>query len=283
MSEQSPWGVPPPSDPHPGYQPTGAGGWSGGPPSYGVPLGHGPQGPQPPRRRTGLVLAVVAAVLLVAAAFTITLVVVGNDGEGEPGQASSSDATSDPTTEPTSSSGTPETSAPTEPTGEPTDETTTRTPTADGDIVGEGYSYDLPAPGWRDASSEAKELAETIDTAIILGSSLDLSQSSIVVEALNSGFASSLEQLEAPWKRNLSSTDDATPVDIAETSIAGERAIGVRIDDRLNDAGDPIRQIAYLVLHEDRQYSIALSFPGSGDVTSQADFEEMLASWSWTN
>ena len=294
MSDQSPWGAPPPSNPYgnpsqpsqpaqPPYQPGGTGGWSGGPPSYGVPLQHGGQGPQGPRKkRTGLIVAVVAVVLLVAAAFTVTLVVVGNDGDDKaPDEASSSNPSSQPTaSDPTASD--PTASEPTEPTSEPTTQSSTP-PVAEGDIVGDGYAYDLPAAGWKDASSDAKKLADTIDSAVVLGASINLAQSSIIVEALSAGGAESLEDLEPLWKRNLSSTDNATPVDIADTTIDGERAIGVKIEDRLNNAGDPISQIAYLALHDGRQYSIGLSYPKSGDDVSVEDFKKMLASWTWAS
>jgi hypothetical protein len=294
VSDQSPWGAPPPSGPYggqaqppqPPYQPGGPGGWSGGPPSYGVPLHQGPQGPQGPKKRTGLIIGVVAVVLLVVAAFTVTLLVVGNgkDDDG-PDEASSSQPTSgDPTaSEPTPSdpTGSTDPADPADPTSDPTQ--SSAPPAGDGDIVGDGYSYDLPATGWKDASSEAKGLADTIDTAIILGASIDLSQSSIIVEALSAGGAESLEDLEPLWKRNLSSSDNATPVDIADSSIDGERAIGVRIEDRVNDAGDPITQVAYLALHDGRQYSIGLSFPKTGDDVSETDFKKMLDSWTWSS
>ncbi|MCW2816864.1 MAG: hypothetical protein JWN84_4319 [Nocardioides sp.] len=292
MSEQSPWGTPPPSGPYgspnpppqppaPPYQPPtgggGGGGWSGGPPSYGGP----PSGGQPPKRKTGLIVGIVAAVALVVAAFVVTLVVTR--GDDEPEQASSSSSSSEPTSEATSeetSSEPTETTEPTEPTED--DPSTATSDPAPGDVItGDGYSYSLPAAGWKDASADAKELAATIDTAIILGASIDMSQSSIIVEALTAGTASSLDDLEGLWKRNLSSSDGATPVDIEETTLDGERAIGVRIEDRVNNAGLPITQVAYLALHDGRQYSIGLSFPQSGDEVSEGDFETMLASWSW--
>lgn len=202
-------------------------------------------------RRTALVLGVVAAVVVVAAAFVVTFVVTR--GDDAPEQA--------------------DTSAP------PTE---TSVAPAQGDpVTGDGYTYRLPATGWQEASQEAKVLADTIDTAIILGSSIDLSQSSVIVEALDAGPATSVDDLAGLWKRNLAGVDGATPVDIDETTIDGERAIGVRIEDRVNEAGDPITQVAYLALHGGKQYSVGLSFPRSGDTTSEGDFAALLASWTW--
>ncbi len=156
---------------------------------------------------------------------------------------------------------------------------------ASGDLItGDGYTFRLPGVGWQDAIEEARGLdaGGTIDALIILGSSIDLAQSNILVEALSAGAAGSVEDLEGLWKRNLSSSDDATPVDIDDITIAGERAIGVRIADRVNAAGIDIVQVAYLALHGGNQYSIGLTYPAAGDSVSQADFEKVLASWSWT-
>lgn len=270
MSDESPWGSPPPgngpygppSQPsQPSYQPPGhpqqpypqpGTGQGGGPPSYGVPLHHGPQ---QPRKRTGLIIGIVVAVVLVAAAFAVTLVVAGGDDEPQEGASS-------------------------EPTSEPTETTTS----SRGDVAGDGYTYDLPDVGWTDATDEAGTLgAPTIDTVIVLGSSIELSQSNIIIEALGDGGADSLEDLEGLWKRNLGGADGATPTDIDDIEIAGERAIGVRIEDRVNANGDPITQIAYLALHDGQQYSIGLSFPSSGDTVSEGDFEKVLDSWAWTS
>lgn len=295
VSEQSPWGTPPPSNPYgpsqpqqptPSYPqqpsyPTGpsGGGFGGGGPSYGPTYGGQP--PKPPKRRTGLILGIVAAVVAVIAAFAITLVVAS--GDDEPGSAE------DPTT-PVTSSGS--SSSPESPT---TAETLTSPPgptetesAGSGDrppVTGDGYDTVLPADGWTDQTSEAGVLgsSETLDTVLVLGQSIELAQSNIIVEALTAGTASSIEDLEGLWKRNLRSTDGATTEDIADRTIDGERAIGVEIKGRVNTAGDPIKQIAYLTIHDGNQYSIGLSYPASGDSVSVGDFEIFLNSWKWTD
>lgn len=254
MSDTSPWGTPPPGGPGP-------------PPTYPQQQGgYQPAHGGPPRRlRTGVVVGTLAAAALVVAAFVVTLVVASdNDAGTEPTGAGATSAAPP-------SSGTPETS--------------TASP-ATGDLVsGDGYSFRLPGVGWQDALDETEGLdpGGTIDAFVILGSSVALAQSNILVEALSAGPASDVEDLEDLWKRNLASTDDATPVDIDDTSVAGERAIGVEISDRTNDAGTAIVQVAYLVLHEGNQYSIALTYPAAGDAVSRADFEKVLASWEWTS
>jgi hypothetical protein len=215
-----------------------------------------------------MILAIVAAVLLVAAAFGVTLVVAGSGDDDHPadpaGSAGSASSASIPTDD-----------ASTDPS----------TSTPGGDVItGDGYTFELPNVGWTDATAEAATMdAASVDTVIVLGSSIELSQSNIIVEALSDGGASSLDDLEGLWKRNLAASDGATPTDIDEIEIAGERAIGVRIDDRLNNNGAPIVQIAYLALHDGQQYSVGVSFPASGDTISEGDFEKVLASWTWTS
>jgi hypothetical protein len=295
VSDQSPWGTPPPNNnpygspaqptppPTPPYgQPAAGGGWGGG----GSPYGGSPYGqpPQPPRKKkTGLIVGIVAAVVLVVAAFVVTLVVAGGDDDDpEETRSSESQSTSSEPTETESSEPTEtESSTPTE---TESTETEDPDPSGEGTITGDGYTFELPAAGWTDQTDEAGALGgPTLDTVIVLGRSIDLAQSNILVEALSAGGASSIDDLEGLWKRNLSGSDGATPEDIDGTTIDGEEAIGVRIADRVNAAGVEITQVAYLVLHADKQYSIALTFPASGDAVSEDDFEAVLGSWTWTS
>lgn len=294
VSEQSPWGTPPPPSqpwgpPQPPHQPQhpshpeqpGAGGW--GPPTGGA--GYGPGGPGsgggsygggtggyggPPhrKRRAGLVVAVVAGVVAIAAAIVVTLVVAG---EQDPGSADESASTESVTSA--------------DPTDGPSDEPSDSPGGGADEIVGDGYVYTIPSVGWQDALDEAAELpgAQNVDTFLILGSSVEFAQSNIIVESLSAGGAEQVEDLENLWKRNLAGSDGATPVDLEDRDIDGTRAIGVSIDDRLNNGGVPIRQIAYLMVHEGNQYSIGLSLPASGDTTSETDFEAVLSSWRWTS
>ena len=107
-----------------------------------------------PRRRTGTIAAVVVAVLLVVAAFGVTLFVARGDDDPEG----------------------------------PSDATSTATASTGGDVEGDGYTYDLPNDSWTEATDEAADLdAPTIDTVVVLGSSIELSQSNIIVEALGDG------------------------------------------------------------------------------------------------
>ena len=291
MSEQSPWGQPPPPSSYgpPSGSPGGTpppppqhppGGY--GPPSYGGPLG--PQGPRPPKRNTAAIVAVVVGALVVVAAVIVTLVVTtGGDDTETAGDDSAPSATSDPSDPPSDDAGTGSTEAP-----DPTPSETASddpSPTTEGAISGDGYTFELPGVGWQDALAEAQAsgLVATLDSIFILGTSLDLAQSNILVETLTSGGAPDLEALEGQWKRNLGGSDGAVPADIDDITIDGERAIGVRFSDRVNVNDFVIDQVAYLTIHNGSQYSIALTLPSENDAVSEDDFAKVLDSWSWTS
>ena len=185
--------------------------------------------------------------LVVVAAVVVTLVVT--TGGDDAGDDSTTSATSDP-------GGTPS-----------EDEGTGSTETSD------------PTP----SEAQASGLGATLDSIIILGTSLDLAQSNILVETLTSGGAPDLESLEGQWKRNLGGSDGAVPDDIDDITIDGERAIGVRFSDRVNVNDFVIDQVAYLTIHDGNQYSIALTLPSENDAVSEDDFAKVLDSWSWTS
>lgn len=305
MSDESPWGAPPPSNPYgpppppqgpqtpqqptPAYPQPGGGGYGGNQPpygGYGGPGGPGGHGGPPPKKKTGLIVGIVLAVVVVVAAFVVTIVVTSGGDDDDPDEARTSDTGSPTESSDTASTETTESTEPTEsgdPTDpEPADPTASELP--DGVFGGEGYTFTVPT-GWADASAEADGIpnAQWVDAIIVLGSSLELSQSNVIVEALSAGAADAPEDLENLWKRNLASSDNPTITDNDGTTIDGERAIGVTIDGRTNAGGIAITQLCYLVLHDGRQYSIGLTFPKENDDVSQGDFEAMLSSWSWTS
>ena len=277
---QNPWGQAPPPD-------SNAGGYGqpayGGPtqPDYGAggpgaPGGYG--APPPPRRKSGLLvgLLVGGAVLAVVVVLVVVTLVLAGDDSG------STTAGSDP-----SSSGSSESSGSASGSEDPSPTEETSAPVATGaDLAGNGYVYPLPGDSWQDATQEALDSGTdlgTIDSIAILGSSMALAQSNILVEVAPAGDASQPEDVEAVWLRNLAGTDGATPRDIEGRTIDGERALGIRIDDRVNTNGATLNQIAYLVLHDGQQFSIALTYPASGDNVSEQDFDAALSGWSWTS
>lgn len=259
VSEQNPWGRPPPP--------------SSGPPP-GPPTGWTP----PPRKRSAAaVVAVVGAALVAVIAVVVTVVALsGNDSDDPAGVGASTAAPGDPSGDPSSdASDGPTVAASSEPASAVPDDA----------ILGQGYYFELPGIGWQDAIDETRSsgLGATLDSIIILGDSLDVAQSNILVEALTAGGAADLEALEEQWKRNLSGVDGAVPDDLPDITIDGERAIGVRFTDRENVNGLLIDQVAYLALHDGNQFSVALSLPSADDTVSEADFEKVLASWTWTD
>ncbi|GAA5154924.1 hypothetical protein GCM10023340_39270 [Nocardioides marinquilinus] len=150
-------------------------------------------------------------------------------------------------------------------------------------MVGTGYRYRLPNRAWSDLTAEAQRRNPQfmIDSFIVLGTAIDTAQSNILVERSVAVGSPTLDELEPLWRANLSQADGAEPDDVPDIMIDGERAIGVEFDDRQNQDGLSIDQVAYLVQRDGMQYSIGLSLPGDGDLISRDDFERMLASWRW--
>ncbi len=270
MSEQSPWGTPPPS--HQWGPPPTAPPPPPAPPGgyYGGPAGPtGPRGPGghagPPRRNTGLIVALVALVVVLVVGAVVTVVLVaGGDGDGQAG----------PTSEPTSKT-TSETETSTEPTSP------TGTGAAGDPVTGDGYRYALPTGEWRDRSDQAATLGATIDTVIVLGPSVELSQSAVFVEVLPNPGVDDVTDIRDAWARNVKANDGATTEPIDPITVDGEPAVGVDVANRKNNAGVKIKQRAYLTLHDDLQVGIYLTYPASGDAVSVDDFQKVLDSWRW--
>ncbi len=236
-----------------------------GPPP-GSPYAQGPGGPGSPKKsKTGLIIGLVLALLVVAGAVVGGILLVNNSDDD-----SASDTTDSSETPSPDESETPESpESPDIPDGV--------------EQTGAGYTYVLPGPGWQDATEEALASSPggAIDTVSILGPSLDQAQSNILVETGPTGGETDVTVLQPTWETNLSGSDGAVPSPTEGVTIDGEEAVGVTIE-RVNAAGLDISQIAYLVIHDDAQYSIALSFP-KDDTESEADFEDALASWTWTS
>jgi hypothetical protein len=181
-----------------------------------------------------------------------------------------------------------------DPTSEPTSETSSETETetesssptesaaAAGDaVVGDGYRFALPTGEWKDRTDQAPSLGATIDTVIVLGPSVELSQSAIFVEVLPNPGVDDVEDIRPAWTRNVKSNDGATTEPIDPITVDGETAVGVDVKNRKNNAGVEIEQRAYLTLHDDLQVGIYLTYPATGDDVSITDFQKVLDSWRW--
>ncbi len=205
--------------------------------------------------------------VLVVGLVTTVVLVAGGDGDDE---------ATDPTSEPTTSETSSETETETE------SSSPTQSATAAGDAVaGDGYRFALPTGEWKDRTDQAPSLGATIDTVIVLGPSVELSQSAIFVEVLPNPGVDDVETIQPAWTRNVKSNDGATTEPIDPITVDGEKAVGVDVKNRKNNAGLEIEQRAYLTLHGDLQVGIYLTYPASGDDVSVNDFQKVLDSWRW--
>ncbi len=134
--------------------------------------------------------------------------------------------------------------------------------------AGDGYRYALPTGEWRNRSDQASTLGATIDTVIVLGPSVELSQSAIFVEVLPNPGVDDVADIRDAWARNVKSNDGATTATIDPVTVDGEPAVGVDVANRKNNAGVAIKQRAYLTLHDDLQVGIYLTYPAAGDDVS---------------
>jgi hypothetical protein len=258
---QSPYGQNP-SDPptppsEPPTQPIGQPEQPYGQPTqpYGQP---GPYGPPPVKKsRAGLIVLVVLLVLLiVGGGVTAAVLLAGNDSNNKASDTPSQ-STSAPTSAPTSS---------------------TPTVPSSNAIQGNGYSFTLPT-AWQDVSEEASGAPGAIDTIAVWGSKLQGGRANVIVESGPTGGATDPENLRSQWESNMSGATGTSPKKIDGTTIDGESAIGARIT-RTGDKGVAIVQTAYLVIHNDTAYSIALS-GRAGDTDAETAFTAILGSWAW--
>ena len=212
---------------------------------YGQP---GPYSPPPKKSRTVQIVAAVLVILLIAGGGLATLLLL-SDSDNDKDSDQAEDRTSEPTSAPA------------------------------GDLLqGNGYSYTLP-DGWQDASDEAAGAPGAIDTIAVWGEKLEGGRANVIVESGPSGGESDPEALREQWQSNMTGSTGATPEKIDGTTIAGQEAIGVRIE-RTNDKGVAIVQTAYLVVRDGNVYSIALSGK-SGDDDAEAAFADIRDSWTW--
>ncbi|CAN5679608.1 hypothetical protein BH11ACT8_BH11ACT8_21560 [soil metagenome] len=223
-------------------------------------------------------------VVVVIAAVIVTLTVTGGDDQAvdpnDSGSVSSSDSSSasDSVSDSVTDSGSDSAS--------PTDDPSP-VDVPDGAIAGHdaNYYFTPPGPAWNDAYEEAatRGLGPTLDSFIVLGKNIALAQSNILVEEVPVGTDATVEDLADQWKRNLSGSDGATPTDIDDIILDGEHAIGVTFSGRVNDSNIEFDQRVYLAVHDGQEYSVALSYPSSGDNVSNDDFDTFLDSWHWTS
>ncbi|WP_435768799.1 hypothetical protein [Nocardioides sp. SYSU DS0651] len=252
---QSPAQSPVQSPQHPVHSPAAGVHHQSGGAGYGspqAPYSGGGWSPQPPRKsRTGLVVGVaVAGLVLIIAGIVGIIALTGGDDDPK-----ADDPTSE-TTEPTDLGG----------------------PT----IEGTGYTVQVPE-GWSDGTEEFKSnnpgLA-TLDRVILWGDSFNTARGNIIVETQSAYGSTDPNDLKEDWKKALVSSDPSAQVtDIPNRAIDGQTALGVEIS-RTNDSGVAVKQRAHLVISGDKGYSITASLK-EGDEEVLTRFDDILSTWQW--
>lgn len=208
----------------------------------------------------GMVTAVVAVLMVVTAAVTAVVLTVRGDDDNQAGTHSSST---------TSSS------------GDPTDESSAPPTPGKDDVVGKGYFYSLPG-GWSDVSDDANGSAAAVDSVSAWGAQFQGSRANFIVSIIPAVASSkSVEDLEDTWKNSMRKSLKAKLKDIADITVDGEEAIGIRVE-RTNENGVDIIQIAYLAVHGDNAYTLGLSTTPDRETDTKAAMESIIDSWSWT-
>lgn len=257
--------APPPTSPPSAPQWPGSGGAQGGAPGQPAPGQYGgwapPGGHSAPRkRRTGLVIGLVAVAVLVIVGLVVGLVALTGDDEPSAGD--------DPSSETTSAS---ESTSPTQSESASVDPALA--------VQGDGYTYQLPSDDWTDVTSSLADDVATVDTVTAWGNDLETARGNILVESSSAFGETDPAVLEADWKKVLSQSTGGTPQDIEDITIGGVPAVGVELE--WTNANDfDVRQVAYLAVSGDQQYSITASF-AQGDDAFEDVYREVLATWSW--
>lgn len=229
-----------------------------------------PQGPSSrngaPQRpgRTPLVglVAAAAAVALVCAAVVVALVLtLGGDDESD-GPKDDTTTAESPTTD------------------EPPDETTTPTPDAH-TVVGTGYSYRLPG-GWSDVADDLDNVGPgaAVDTVSAWGAQFQNARANFIVTITPASSSETAAGMSKEWKASMRKEIGAKPEDIADVTINGQPAVGIRFE-RKNDSGVDIVQIAYLVVNDSKAYTLGMSTTPERESDIHDAFGEIVDSWAW--
>ncbi|UMG91657.1 hypothetical protein [Nocardioides sp. TF02-7] len=231
-------------------------------PGWGTPPW---QPPQQKKSRTGLIvgLAAAAVVLIVLGIVTVVALSSGDDDpDDDPTTAASSEGETTDTTSPT-------TDTPTSPTTEAGADT----------LRGTGYSYQLPSEEWRDVTDSTPDSTGTIDTIAAPGDAINSARGNILVETSSSYGQDDPAELRDQWKAVISQSTGATPTDLPDTTIGDLPAVGIELE-WTNPNSFEVRQVAYLVVHGDNQYSITGTFR-QGDDEFEQIFHDTLETWVW--
>ena len=152
----------------------------------------------------------------------------------------------------------------------------------EGDIVGKGYAFDLPA-GWSDTSEKAKKLQATIDTA-----ATEDTPSNGFADNLNVGYnnvgEATLEQLEATVPDQLKNLVKEGDLDVLpHTDIAGVESIHHRAPAALGKTEYFLEQYAAIT---DAGNLAIVTFSFSRDVPESERndvISTVIDSWQWAD
>ncbi len=257
MSHQDPYGNQP-------QQPYGGGQGFGSAPGYPAP-------PQPPRKRTGLIIGAIVAALVVVAGLVIGGIVLlgGEDDDKKETSSATDEASDEPTEEPSD-----------EPTEEPTDEPTEEPTDGGTEVLGTNYTYSLPDAEWQDLTADITAGGTAVDSGVVWGDSLEAGRANVLVEAGPSEGAS-LEEHRDAWETNLTSGGGPELERLPDVTIDGEKGYAVQRQGT-NSSGSEIFQTVYLTLHQEIVYSISFT-SGPADDEAEAGFDVIKSSWAWVS
>ena len=209
------------------------------------PTPHYASAPTPPKKsRTGLIVGLVSAgVVVVAIAVVLALVTSGDDPE------------------------------------EKADDDGNNTQTCDPCLEGEGYEYELPE-GWQNITDQVLEQnpgQPTLDTASAWGESVEAGRANVIIE-VSSWTYNDLDDAVGVLSDNLASLSGDIE-DLEDRTIDGEDAKGVLLT-RTNDSGVEVEQTAYIVKNGEDAVVITASNKSDDDGPADA-YEKIYDSWSW--
>ena len=137
----------------------------------------------------------------------------------------------------------------------------------------------MPTDGWTDVTKDVGDDVPSLDTIVAWGETLETARGNVLVEKSSAFGETDVDELVNQWKQVLQASTGAKPKDHGETTIGGERAVGVVVQ-WTNPSNVEVRQVAYLVVHGESQYSITGSSLAS-DEGFEETFDEILATWQW--
>lgn len=145
-----------------------------------------------------------------------------------------------------------------------------------GSLAGDGYSYTIPDE-WSDASAQGQ--SQGVDTIVRADDAESDFHTNILVEVDPASGVTDPAEIQNQWASNIAGSVGATPSPIDGTTIDGNDSVGIRLETTAEDVD--VVQVAYLVINDDKVYSIALSTAADAEDTSTETFQELLESWSW--